>query len=42
MRRTFQAQGVKGVVIACERCGENHFYEWELLQGEPRAHAADR
>ncbi|MGH3143291.1 MAG: DUF5319 family protein, partial [Gaiellales bacterium] len=31
MRRTFQAQGVKGVVIACERCEENHYYEWELL-----------
>ena len=31
MRRTFQAQGVKGVVIVCERCEENHYYEWELL-----------
>jgi hypothetical protein len=31
MRRTFQGQGVKGVVIACDRCQENHFYEWELL-----------
>jgi len=31
MRRTFQGQGVKGVVIACERCEENHYYEWDLL-----------
>ena len=47
MRGLFAAQGVKGVVIACQDCGANHFYEWELLQdnldhmlktGEPRMH----
>jgi hypothetical protein len=47
MRQVFQAQGVKGVVIACPDCGENHFYEWDLLKenlehmlatGEPRMH----
>ena len=47
MRRLFATQGVKGVVIACQDCGANHFYEWELLQdnldhmlrtGEPRMH----
>ena len=47
MRKVFQPQGVKGVVIACPDCGENHFYEWELLKenlehmltsGEPRMH----
>ena len=47
MRGVFQAQGVKGVVINCQDCGENHFYEWELLRdnlehmlktGEPRMH----
>ena len=47
MRKLFGAQGVKGVVIACPDCGENHFYEWELLRenlehmlkfGEPRMH----
>jgi uncharacterized protein DUF5319 len=47
MRGTFQTQGVKGVVIACQDCGANHFYEWELLRdnleqmletGEPRMH----
>ena len=47
MRVVFQAQGVKGVVIACQDCGANHFYEWELLHdnleqmldtGEPRMH----
>jgi hypothetical protein len=47
MRRVFHPQGVKGVVIACPDCGENHFYEWELLKdnlehmlqtGEPRMH----
>jgi predicted RNA-binding Zn-ribbon protein involved in translation (DUF1610 family) len=47
MRRVFQQQGVKGVVIACPDCGSNHFYDWELLReslehmletGEPRMH----
>jgi predicted nucleic-acid-binding Zn-ribbon protein len=47
MRSLFAAQGVKGVVIACQDCGANHFYEWELLRdnleqmletGEPRMH----
>jgi len=47
MRTLFAAQGVKGVVIACQDCGANHFYEWDLLQdnlehmldtGEPRMH----
>jgi hypothetical protein len=47
MRAVFQTQGVKGVVIACQDCGSNHFYEWELLRenlehmlqfGEPRMH----
>jgi hypothetical protein len=47
IRTIFQPQGVKGVVIACQDCGANHFYEWELLRdnyehmletGEPRIH----
>jgi Family of unknown function (DUF5319) len=47
MRGVFSGQGVKGVVIACQDCGENHYYEWELLRdnlahmlshGEPRMH----
>jgi len=47
MRLVFATQGVKGVVIACPDCGENHYYEWELLKdnlehmletGEPRMH----
>jgi hypothetical protein len=47
MRALFQPQGVKGVAIACPDCGENHFYEWDLLRenlehmletGEPRMH----
>jgi hypothetical protein len=47
MRVLFATQGVKGVVIACQDCGANHFYEWELLKdnlehmleaGEPRMH----
>ena len=32
MRAVFSPQGVKGVVIACQDCGANHFYEWELLR----------
>ncbi len=47
MRQIFGPQGVKGVVIACPDCGENHYYEWDLLRenlehmlqtGEPRMH----
>ena len=47
MRSVFSTQGVKGVVIACQDCGANHFYEWELLRdnlehmlrsGEARMH----
>jgi len=47
MRSVFSNQGVKGVVIACQDCGSNHYYEWELLRdnlehmlesGEPRMH----
>ena len=47
MRTVFAPQGVKGVVIACQDCGSNHFFEWELLRdnleqmlttGEPRPH----
>src|SRR5437764_9228626 len=47
MRVVFEAQGAKGVVIACTDCGSNHFYGWELLKeslehmletGEPRMH----
>jgi hypothetical protein len=47
MRLTFEPRSVKGVVIACQDCGANHYYEWELLRenlqhmlstGEPRMH----
>jgi len=47
MRDVFGPQGVRGVVIACPDCGENHYYEWDLLRenlehllrtGEPRMH----
>jgi hypothetical protein len=47
IRGLFASQGVKGVVIACQDCGANHFYEWALLKdnlenmlhtGEPRMH----
>ncbi|HEX9235058.1 MAG TPA: DUF5319 family protein [Actinomycetota bacterium] len=47
MRAAFEAQGAKGVVIACTDCGSNHFYGWDLLKeslehmletGEPRMH----
>jgi hypothetical protein len=47
MRAAFAPHGVKGVVIACQDCGSNHFYEWDLLRdnlenmldsGAPRMH----
>src|ERR671914_2517572 len=47
MRAVFEPQGVKGVVVACPDCGEDHYYDWDLLReslehmldtGEPRMH----
>jgi hypothetical protein len=47
MRGMFEPQGVKGVVVACPDCGEDHYYDWDLLReslehmldtGEPRMH----
>jgi Family of unknown function (DUF5319) len=47
MHAIFSPQNVKGVVIACQECRQNHFYEWALLHdnlshmldtGEPRMH----
>lgn len=47
MRGVFEAQGTKGVIIACPECGSDHYYGWDLLQeslshmlttGEPRMH----
>jgi len=47
MRAMFEPQGVKGVVVACPDCGEDHYYDWDLLReslehmlatGEPRMH----
>ncbi len=47
MRAVFEAQGMKGVVVACPDCGSDHFYGWDLLReslehmletGEPRMH----
>ncbi|MHB8511120.1 MAG: DUF5319 family protein [Actinomycetota bacterium] len=47
MRAVFDPRGYKGVVIVCSECGEDHYYEWEMLKeslehmletGEPRMH----
>lgn len=47
MRKVFERQGARGVVIDCPDCGQNHYYDWDLLQdslahmletGEPRMH----
>ena len=47
MRVIFDARGYKGVVISCTECGQEHYYEWEMLKeslehmldtGEPRMH----
>lgn len=47
MHAAFEPQGVKGVAIACPDCGEEHYYEWDLLRenleyllstGESRMH----
>ncbi|HWC32426.1 MAG TPA: DUF5319 family protein [Actinomycetota bacterium] len=47
MRAVFEAQGMRGVVVACPDCGSDHYYDWDLLReslehmletGEPRMH----
>ncbi|MGH2663353.1 MAG: DUF5319 family protein [Actinomycetota bacterium] len=47
MQAAFQAQGMKGVIVACPDCGSDHYYGWDLLRenlehmlatGEPRMH----
>lgn len=47
MRSAFEAQGMRGVVVACPDCGNDHYYGWDLLRdslehmletGEPRMH----
>ena len=47
MRSVFEAQGMKGVLVACPDCGSDHYYGWALLReslehmlatGEPRMH----
>lgn len=47
MRAIFEPREYKGVVIVCSECGEDHYYEWDMLReslqhmletGEPRMH----
>jgi predicted RNA-binding Zn-ribbon protein involved in translation (DUF1610 family) len=47
MRTAFEPRGMRGVVIACPDCGNDHYYGWDLLKeslehmldsGEPRMH----
>jgi predicted RNA-binding Zn-ribbon protein involved in translation (DUF1610 family) len=47
MRAIFSQRGYKGVVISCTECGQEHYYEWDMLKeslqymldtGEPRMH----
>lgn len=47
LRDLFEPRGFRGVMITCAECGEDHYYDWELLKeslehmletGEPRMH----
>ena len=47
LRELFEPRGYRGVLITCAECGDDHFYDWELLKeslehmlatGEPRMH----
>lgn len=47
LRDLFEDRGFRGVLITCAECGDDHFYDWELLReslehmletGEPRMH----
>lgn len=47
LRDLFEDRGYRGVLITCAECGDDHFYDWELLKeslehmletGEPRMH----
>lgn len=47
LRELFEPRGFRGVMITCADCGEDHYYDWDLLKeslehmletGEPRMH----
>jgi hypothetical protein len=35
-RSLLEQQGVLGLVLDCPECGEQHFFDWELLRGNLR------
>jgi hypothetical protein len=35
-RTLLEPQGVLGLVLDCPECGEQHFFDWELLRGNLR------
>jgi hypothetical protein len=35
-RSLLEPQGVLGLVLDCPECGEQHFFDWELLRGNLR------
>lgn len=47
LRDVFEERGFKGVMITCAECGEDHYYDWDMLKeslanmlqtGEPLMH----
>jgi hypothetical protein len=40
-RTLLEPRGVRGVVVDCGDCGEAHYFDWDLLQGNLR-HLLDR
>lgn len=36
-RETFEPQGFKGVSLFCADCGEEHYYDWDMLEHNLRA-----
>lgn len=35
-RSLLEPQGVLGLVLECPECGEQHYFDWELLRGNLR------
>lgn len=36
-RRAFEPEGFKGVSLYCEDCSEEHYYGWDMLEGNLRS-----
>lgn len=40
-RALLEPQGVRGIAMACDECGEEHYFGWDLLGGNLRQMIGD-